>query len=51
MADDGVGGAVARPGSGLTGLADRLGAHGGTLAVDSRPGTGTRIEVVMPCAS
>jgi signal transduction histidine kinase len=51
VADDGVGGAVARPGSGLTGLADRLGAHGGTLVVDSRPGTGTRIEAVIPCAS
>jgi signal transduction histidine kinase len=51
VADDGVGGAVARPGSGLAGLADRLGAHGGTLVVDSPPGTGTRVEAVIPCAS
>ena len=30
VADDGVGGAAPRPGSGLAGLADRLAAHGGT---------------------
>lgn len=49
--DDGAGGAVAGPGSGLTGLADRVAAVGGRLAVASRPGTGTRLEAVFPCAS
>ena len=51
VADDGVGGAVARRGSGLAGLADRVAAHGGTLAIASPRGEGTRIEVVIPCES
>jgi signal transduction histidine kinase len=49
VADDGSGGASSRPGSGLAGLADRVGAHGGTLRVDSPPGAGTRVEAVIPC--
>ena len=51
VADDGSGGARPRPGSGLAGLADRVGAHGGTLHVESLPGTGTRVEAVIPCGS
>jgi signal transduction histidine kinase len=51
VADDGVGGAVIRRGSGLAGLRDRVAAHGGTLEVVSPRGEGTRIEVAIPCES
>src|SRR5262245_28001307 len=51
VADDGVGGAVARRGSGLAGLQDRVAAHGGTLEISSPEGAGTRIEVAIPCDS
>jgi signal transduction histidine kinase len=47
--DDGVGGAAASPGGGLAGLQDRVAALGGTLAVDSPPGHGTRITASIPC--
>jgi signal transduction histidine kinase len=50
IADDGVGGAVQRPGHGLAGLAGRVAAAGGTLSVDSPAGGPTRIEVTLPCA-
>ena len=49
ISDDGVGGAVARRGSGLAGLRDRVAAHGGTLEIVSPRGEGTRIEVAIPC--
>lgn len=49
VADDGVGGA--RLGSGLSGLQDRVAAHGGTLRLLSSPGGGTRLEAVLPCGS
>ena len=48
IADDGVGGAEAGAGSGLTGLADRVDALGGRLGVDSPVGEGTRISVELP---
>jgi signal transduction histidine kinase len=51
VADDGVGGAATSGGSGLPGMADRVAAQGGTLAIDSPPGAGTRIAVQLPCAS
>jgi signal transduction histidine kinase len=51
VADDGVGGARARRGSGLAGLGDRISAHGGTLVIASPSGGGTRIEVAIPCDS
>ena len=51
VVDDGVGGARARRGSGLAGLDDRISAHGGTLAIASPQGGGTRIEVAIPCDS
>jgi signal transduction histidine kinase len=51
IADDGVGGAVPRRGSGLDGVRDRVAAHGGTFQILSRRGTGTRIEVALPCES
>ena len=51
IADDGVGGAAAGPGSGLRGLTDRVAAHGGTLQIDSEPGTGTTLTAELPCGS
>ncbi|HEX2810729.1 MAG TPA: histidine kinase, partial [Kineosporiaceae bacterium] len=48
VADNGVGGAAARPGSGLAGLADRVAAAGGRLEVFSDR-TGTRLTAVLPC--
>jgi signal transduction histidine kinase len=49
--DDGTGGAAVRPGAGLAGLTDRVAAAGGALTVASRPGDGTLVEAVLPCAS
>jgi signal transduction histidine kinase len=49
--DDGVGGAAARDGSGLRGLADRVEAQGGRLRVESSAGSGTRIVGEIPCGS
>jgi signal transduction histidine kinase len=46
--DDGVGGADARHGSGLRGLADRVEALAGRLRVESPLGGGTRVEAVLP---
>jgi len=46
--DDGVGGARAGVGSGLSGLADRVGACDGTLTVVSPPGEGTLVRATLP---
>jgi PAS domain S-box-containing protein len=46
--DDGIGGAEASAGSGLSGLSDRVGAVDGTLSVASPPGEGTLVRAVMP---
>jgi signal transduction histidine kinase len=48
VSDDGVGGADPLRGSGLRGLADRLSALDGTLAVESPPGEGTCIRAEIP---
>jgi signal transduction histidine kinase len=48
--DDGRGGAVARLGGGLEGLADRVGALDGRLTVESAA-AGTTIRADIPCAS
>ena len=48
VSDDGVGGADPRTGSGLTGLADRVEALGGTFRVESTPGCGTRLAAEIP---
>jgi PAS domain S-box-containing protein len=48
ITDDGVGGADDR-GSGLRGLADRVGAVGGVLRVVSPPGRGTTLTAELPC--
>ncbi|HWJ33498.1 MAG TPA: histidine kinase [Gaiellaceae bacterium] len=47
--DDGVGGADPRHGTGLAGLADRVGALDGSLVVQSTPGAGTTIRAEIPC--
>ena len=51
IADDGRGGAVATPGSGLDGLRSRVAALDGTFDLDSPAGAGTRLTVEVPCAS
>jgi PAS domain S-box-containing protein len=48
ICDDGVGGADPSRGSGLIGLADRVEALGGTVAVTSRAGGGTTILAELP---
>jgi PAS domain S-box-containing protein len=49
--DDGVGGARAGVGSGLSGLADRVGAVEGTFSVESPPGAGTVVRAVLPASA
>jgi len=51
VADDGVGGAAPGNGTGLSGLRDRVGAHGGTLRIESERGAGTRLIAELPCGS
>jgi PAS domain S-box-containing protein len=48
VADDGVGGADPAAGSGLRGLADRVEALGGSLAVESARGGGTSLRAEIP---
>ena len=48
VSDDGRGGAHLRPESGL---ADRVAALGGSLAVVSPAGRGTVVEAALPCVS
>jgi signal transduction histidine kinase len=48
IADDGVGGADPRRGSGLRGLIDRVAALDGRLEIDSPPGEGTRLRAIVP---
>jgi signal transduction histidine kinase len=48
ISDDGVGGAVLGPGSGLVGLSDRVEALGGTLRVTSPAGSGTTLLIQLP---
>jgi signal transduction histidine kinase len=50
IADDGVGGADPAHGSGLRGLAERVQALGGCLAVSSPPAGGTTIRAEFPLA-
>lgn len=49
--DDGSGGAAPEPGSGLEGLADRVHALGGQLAITSAPGRGTTVSAAIPLAA
>jgi signal transduction histidine kinase len=46
--DDGIGGADAANGSGISGLRDRVEALGGALSISSQPGTGTELHVTIP---
>ena len=48
VTDDGCGGASADGGSGPRGLADRVGALDGRVAIDSSPGDGTCVRVEIP---
>jgi signal transduction histidine kinase len=50
VADDGIGGADSSRGSGLSGLADRVEALGGRLALVSPVGRGTIVRAEIPCA-
>src|SRR5262249_1103406 len=49
VADDGVGGADPAAGAGLTGLADRGAALGGTPRGTNPPGAGTASPAERPC--
>jgi signal transduction histidine kinase len=49
--DDGVGGADASRGSGLTGLRDRVEAVGGRMTLVSTAGTGTVLTVLLPVSA
>jgi signal transduction histidine kinase/DNA-binding response OmpR family regulator len=49
ISDDGVGGAMARADSGLSGIADRVAALDGRLEVCSPDGHGTSLRVELPC--
>jgi signal transduction histidine kinase len=48
IADDGIGGADSRKGSGLIGLKDRIEVLGGRMHVTSPPGGGTSIDITIP---
>ena len=48
VSDDGAGGAVETPESGLQGLRDRVEAVGGEFTLESEPGLGTRIAATIP---
>ncbi len=50
VCDDGVGGADPDGGSGLAGLADRVGAVGGRLTLTSPPGGPTLLRLELPCS-
>ena len=50
VGDDGRGGAEARAGSGLAGIARRVGAFDGELSVSSPSGGPTVVRMEVPCA-
>jgi signal transduction histidine kinase len=47
--DRGIGGADPGQGTGPCNMADRLVARDGRLTIDSPPGRGTHLRVVLPC--
>ncbi|VXB54191.1 Two-component sensor histidine kinase [Luteimonas sp. 9C] len=48
--DDGRGAEAARIGNGLTGMRERLAAYGGTLQVETAPGSGFVLKLELPLA-
>ncbi len=48
VSDDGTGGAEQSPGTGLQGMADRIGALGGGFEIDSPPSSGTTVTADIP---
>jgi len=48
VVDNGVGGADPGSGTGLRGLADRVAALGGALAISSAPRQGTALRAELP---
>lgn len=48
ISDDGIGGANARDGGGLSGLRDRVGALEGHFELDTAPGAGTTLRADIP---
>src|SRR5690606_37127170 len=46
--DDGRGAEMATAGNGLLGMRERLAAHGGTLQIDTSPGNGFTVRLVLP---
>jgi signal transduction histidine kinase len=51
VTDDGHGGAVMRPGGGLSGLQDRVRTIDGEMALTSPRGGPTRVDIVLPTGS
>lgn len=51
VVDDGPGAGVARPGFGLTGLRERVGASGGRLECRNQPDAGFELQVRLPSAA
>ncbi|HLI67739.1 MAG TPA: histidine kinase [Caulobacteraceae bacterium] len=49
--NDGAAASPAQPGFGLTGMAERVGAAGGTLTAGPAPGGGWRVTAALPLAS
>ncbi|WP_133477452.1 sensor histidine kinase [Cognatilysobacter segetis] len=49
--DDGRGADLFVAGNGLRGMRERLAQHGGTLDIDTRPGDGFRLRLVLPIAA
>jgi signal transduction histidine kinase len=49
--DNGIGGADPARGSGLVGISDRVEALGGTLEVNTPPGSGTTLPTEIPLAA
>jgi signal transduction histidine kinase len=47
--DNGIGGAVVRPGGGLAGLADRAATIDGLLTINSPVGGPTLVRAELPC--
>ena len=49
--DDGRGADLLVAGNGLRGMRERLAQHGGTLDIDTRPGAGFELRLVLPIAA